>query len=79
MRSPENPSWSTAEDNHNALFTNAEARAARILRVKFDMTIAELMQMYRPCSRNTMSCLLRGITYVDAGGPIATPGPRPRR
>jgi hypothetical protein len=86
MRSTDNPSWATSEDNGNALFKNSEVRAARILRVKFNMSVNELARMYR-CCHSTMSYILRGITYADAGGPISAgrkspsrePGPRSRR
>jgi hypothetical protein len=63
------------EDNHRALMTNAEAKAARELRFTFKMTVSELRCMYS-VSHGAMSLLLRGKTYKEAGGPL-DPGRRP--
>jgi hypothetical protein len=73
--SPYNDAWRTGEDNHTARMSNAEARAARILRDSYRPTVQELATMYG-VSRAAMSNLLRGITYADAGGPLA-PGRMP--
>lgn len=69
MISDENGAWRTGEDNYKAVMTNAQARAARVLRADYKMTVEEIALMYR-VSRSAMSNLLCGKTYPDAGGPL---------
>lgn len=78
MISDWNNGWRTDEDNNLAKMTNAEVRAARELRVNFNMTVGELRLMYG-VSQGAMSLLLRGLTYKTAGGPISAPDPRGNR
>lgn len=61
--------YDTGENNNNAVLTNEEARAARILHAEFHMSTRELAKMYRT-SHATMSNLVSGKTYKEAGGPI---------
>ena len=79
MRSDYNNGWATGEDNNRSMMSNAEVRAARELRCTMGMTVRELTLMYSPISQGAMSLLLRGLTYKDAGGPIAEPDPRGNR
>jgi hypothetical protein len=64
-------SYQRGQLNCNAKMTNAEARAARIIRAEYDTPMDQLAKMYK-VSRSSISYLLRGVTYKDAGGPIET-------
>lgn len=65
-----------SEDSPTAKLTNAQAKAARELRHDYNMSVREIATMYGT-AHSTMSLLLRGVTYADAGGPI-TAGRKPR-
>jgi hypothetical protein len=75
MISEENPAWRTGEDNHGAVMSNAQVRAARHLRAEFKMTVEEIARMYR-VSKSAASNFLCGKTYPEAGGPL-TPSRTP--
>jgi hypothetical protein len=62
-------SYQPGQLNANAHMTNAEARAARFLRAEWKVSMDLLSTMYG-VSRSSISYMLRGVTYKDAGGPI---------
>ena len=53
--------------------TPAEARAARKLRATGAYSIRDLAAMYH-VARSTMSYVIHGLTYQDAGGPVEDAG-----
>lgn len=53
------------------LFTNDVAREIRQAHAN-GWAVAALARKFNT-SRYTITCIVRGITYPDAGGPVATP------
>ena len=65
-----NSGWGTGQDNNNAVLTNSEVTAARVLASCYpDLTVTELARLYGT-TRFTMRRALAGITYADAFGPL---------
>jgi hypothetical protein len=67
--------FAAGESNVQSVLTDAQARAMREIRYEFGLTQGELAKMYRIC-RSAVSMILRGKTYVGAGGPVEEGRPR---
>lgn len=66
------PARRKGELNPNAKLTNDEARRMRELRAWQGLSQADLMRIFPGVSQTTVSHVLRGLIYRDAGGPVET-------
>jgi len=66
------PGQRRGELNPNAKLSNNDARRMRELRANEKVSQADLMRIFGGVSQATVSQVLRGLTYKDAGGPVET-------
>lgn len=64
------PAGRRGELNPNAKLSNHDARRMRELRAREKASVADLMRLFGNVSKTTVSHVLRGLTYKDAGGPV---------
>lgn len=66
------PARRRGELNPNAKLSNYDARRMRELRAEKHYSHRDLQRIFGSISLGAVSCLLRGLSYKDAGGPIET-------